>query len=229
MITGRGAGTAGDLDTVFRAVRAGILVADPAGKVSYANPRALELLGFCEEALLDRVVEEVVPPVAPAVRRCLQTGEVQSDCMVDDGELRIMGEVAPLRGDGRTAFTFRAIARVYELFPRLAERRSQLAETLSGGEQQMVAVGRGLMQDPDVIMFDEPSPGLTPILVSEIFRVAQELKRQGLTVFLVEQNVHQCLKVADSCYVIENGRVVPHGSGRDLEADPRVREVYLGL
>ncbi|MBE0617792.1 MAG: ABC transporter ATP-binding protein, partial [Proteobacteria bacterium] len=123
----------------------------------------------------------------------------------------------------------RNLGRVYELFPRLAERRGQLAETLSGGEQQMVAVGRGLMQDPEVIMFDEPSLGLAPILVSEIFRVVQELNRQGLTVFLVEQNVHHCLKIADYCYVIENGRVVQHGSGQDLEADPRVREAYLGF
>jgi len=121
------------------------------------------------------------------------------------------------------------LARVYDLFPRLAERRSQLAETLSGGEQQMVAVGRGLMQDPEMIMFDEPSLGLAPILVSEIFRVVQELNRQGLTIFLVEQNVHHCLKIADYCYVIENGRVVQHGTGADLEADPKVREAYLGF
>ena len=123
----------------------------------------------------------------------------------------------------------RNLERVYELFPRLKERRRQLAETMSGGEQQMLAIGRGLMQDPDLIMFDEPSLGLSPILVSEIFGIIKGLHREGLTIFLVEQNVKQTMKVADYCYVIENGRVVQEGSGRDLEADPKVREAYLGL
>lgn len=118
---------------------------------------------------------------------------------------------------------------VYELFPRLEERRNQLAETLSGGEQQMVAIARALMQDPKLIMFDEPSLGLAPILVNEMFRVIQDLHRRGLTIFLVEQNVHQTLKIADYCYVIENGRIVNEGTGSDLEADPKVREAYLGF
>jgi len=121
------------------------------------------------------------------------------------------------------------LERVYELFPRLKERRKQLAETMSGGEQQMLAIGRGLMQDPELIMLDEPSLGLSPILVSEIFSIIKNLHREGLTIFLVEQNVKQTMKVADYCYVIENGRVVQQGSGKDLEADPRVREAYLGL
>jgi branched-chain amino acid transport system ATP-binding protein len=121
------------------------------------------------------------------------------------------------------------LERVFELFPRLKERRRQLAETMSGGEQQMLAIGRGLMQDPELIMFDEPSLGLSPILVSEIFSIIKNLHSEGLTIFLVEQNVKQTMKVADYCYVIENGRVVQQGSGRDLEADPRVREAYLGL
>ncbi|GAB4265871.1 MAG: ATP-binding cassette domain-containing protein [Deferrisomatales bacterium] len=121
------------------------------------------------------------------------------------------------------------LQKVYDLFPRLAERRHQLAETLSGGEQQMVAVGRGLMQDPDLIMFDEPSLGLAPILVQDIFRVIGELHRLGMTIFLVEQNVHHCLKIADYCYVIENGRVVQEGEARALEQDPKVREAYLGF
>jgi branched-chain amino acid transport system ATP-binding protein len=121
------------------------------------------------------------------------------------------------------------LERVYELFPRLKERRKQLAETMSGGEQQMLAIGRGLMQDPEFIMFDEPSLGLSPILVSEIFSIIKNLHREGLTIFLVEQNVKQTMKVADYCYVLENGRVVQRGSGKDLEADPKVREAYLGL
>jgi branched-chain amino acid transport system ATP-binding protein len=123
----------------------------------------------------------------------------------------------------------RNLDRVYETFPRLRERRTQIAETMSGGEQQMVAIGRALMQDPELIMFDEPSLGLSPLMVNEIFRVIRQLHDEGLTVFLVEQNVNQTLKVADYCYVLENGRVVQEGTGRELEADPKVREAYLGF
>ena len=119
--------------------------------------------------------------------------------------------------------------RAYAVFPRLAERRTQMAETLSGGEQQMVAIGRGLMQSPDLIMFDEPSLGLSPLLVEEVFRVMRTLHEQGLTIFLVEQNVRQTLRIADYCYVMENGRIVQEGNGRDLESDPKVREAYLGF
>ena len=121
------------------------------------------------------------------------------------------------------------LKRIYSIFPRLEERRTQTAETLSGGEQQMVAIGRALMQDPQVIMFDEPSLGLAPIMVQEVFKVIQELHREGLTIFLVEQNVHQTLKVADYCYVMENGRIVGQGTGKDLEADQSIREAYLGF
>ena len=120
------------------------------------------------------------------------------------------------------------LERAYAVFPRLAERRTQVAETLSGGEQQMVAIGRGLMQSPDLIMFDEPSLGLSPLLVEDVFRVVRALHDQGLTIFLVEQNVRQAMKIADYCYVMENGRIVQEGSGRDLESDPKVREAYLG-
>lgn len=123
----------------------------------------------------------------------------------------------------------RNLKTVYELFPRLAERKNQTAETLSGGEQQMVAIGRALMQNPKLIMFDEPSLGLSPILVQEVFRVIQELHGQGLTIFLVEQNVHQTLKIADYCYVLENGRVVKEGAGKDMEQDTAIREAYLGF
>jgi branched-chain amino acid transport system ATP-binding protein len=123
----------------------------------------------------------------------------------------------------------RNLDRVYDTFPRLKERRTQIAETMSGGEQQMVAIGRALMQDPELIMFDEPSLGLSPLMVEEIFRVIGRLHAEGLTVFLVEQNVKQTLEVADYCYVLENGRVVQEGSGADLDADPKVREAYLGL
>jgi len=119
--------------------------------------------------------------------------------------------------------------KVYETFPRLKERRTQIAETMSGGEQQMLAIGRALMQDPQLIMFDEPSLGLSPLMVGEIFRVIQRLHAEGLTIFLVEQNVAQTMKVADYCYVIENGRIVQQGTGQQLESDPKVREAYLGF
>jgi branched-chain amino acid transport system ATP-binding protein len=121
------------------------------------------------------------------------------------------------------------LSRIFDLFPRLAERRNQLAETLSGGEQQMLAIGRALMQDPKLIMFDEPSLGLAPIIVQEVFTIIQDLHKQGLTIFLVEQNVHRTLKIADYCYVIENGRVVQQGTGQDLENDSKVKEAYLGF
>ena len=130
------------------------------------------------------------------------------------------------RDHGKRAATLK---HVYSLFPRLEERRNQTAETLSGGEQQMVAIGRALMQDPQVIMFDEPSLGLAPLMVQEVFNVIQELHRQGLTIFLVEQNVHQTLKVADYCYVMENGSIVGQGTGKELEADQAIREAYLGF
>jgi branched-chain amino acid transport system ATP-binding protein len=130
------------------------------------------------------------------------------------------------RAHGKRAQTLK---RVYSIFPRLEERRTQTAETLSGGEQQMVAIGRALMQDPQVIMFDEPSLGLAPIMVQEVFKVIQELHREGLTIFLVEQNVHQTLKVADYCYVMENGRIVGQGTGKELEEDQSIREAYLGF
>ena len=121
------------------------------------------------------------------------------------------------------------LKQVYDLFPRLAERKNQQAETLSGGEQQMLAIGRALMQEPKLIMFDEPSLGLAPILVLEIFRIIQELHNQGLTIFLVEQNVHQTLKIADYCYVLENGRVIQEGTGKAMESDSKILEAYLGF
>jgi branched-chain amino acid transport system ATP-binding protein len=118
---------------------------------------------------------------------------------------------------------------VYELFPRLAERRAQLAGTLSGGEQQMAAIGRGLMGRPEILMLDEPSLGLAPILVDEVFRVLTDIVKQGVTVLLVEQNVHRALEVAQTASVIENGRVVLSKSATEMANDPNVRSAYLGL
>ncbi|MBU2549451.1 MAG: ABC transporter ATP-binding protein [Proteobacteria bacterium] len=118
---------------------------------------------------------------------------------------------------------------VYQLFPRLLERRKQAAGTLSGGEQQMVAVGRGLMSRPELLMFDEPSLGLAPILVQEIFKIVRQIKREGVTVLLVEQNVQHTLAMCDRAYVLENGRIVLSGTGRDLMSNEHVKTAYLGI
>ncbi|MDP9320552.1 MAG: ABC transporter ATP-binding protein [Chloroflexota bacterium] len=130
------------------------------------------------------------------------------------------------RSRGDRAETLRT---VYALFPRLAERRAQLAGTLSGGEQQMAAIGRGLMGKPQVLMLDEPSLGLAPILVDEVFRVITDIVARGVTVLLVEQNVHRALEVAATASVIENGRVVLSKSAAEMADDPNVRSAYLGL
>jgi branched-chain amino acid transport system ATP-binding protein len=123
-----------------------------------------------------------------------------------------------------------ALAEVFALFPRLAERRAQAAGTLSGGEQQMLAIGRCLMGRPELIMFDEPSLGLSPALVGEMFRIIERLNREGgLTIVLVEQNVAASLQLAERAYVLETGRVVMNGSGAELLNDDRVRAAYLGL
>jgi len=118
--------------------------------------------------------------------------------------------------------------RVFALFPKLKEREGQMAGTLSGGEQQMVAIARGLMARPRLLILDEPSLGLAPIIVREMFEIIQTINREGITVLLVEQNVQQSLKLAHRAYVLENGRVVLEGKGSELLDDQRVREAYLG-
>ena len=118
---------------------------------------------------------------------------------------------------------------VLTLFPRLAERRTQLAGTLSGGEQQMVAIARGLMAKPAVLMLDEPSLGLSPRLVLELFDTIRALKREGLTMLLVEQNVHMALAVSDHCYVLARGKVEIEGPAKEVRAMEQVRKAYLGL
>ncbi len=122
-----------------------------------------------------------------------------------------------------------ALAEVYAMFPRLAERKSQLAGTLSGGEQQMLAIGRCLMGNPELIMFDEPSLGLAPLVVQEVLRSIRTLNEKGMTVLLVEQNVAVSLKISNHAYVLENGSIVMIGKGSDLLHDDRVRQAYLGL
>ena len=123
----------------------------------------------------------------------------------------------------------RNLDRVYAMFPVLAERRNQAAGTLSGGEQQMLAIGRCLMSDPELIMFDEPSLGLAPAIVQSVLTTVRDLNRDGLTCVLVEQNVAVSLKLASHAYVLENGRITLAGSGEQLLRDDRVRQAYLGL
>ncbi len=121
------------------------------------------------------------------------------------------------------------IEQVFTIFPKLRERQKQLAGTLSGGEQQMVAIGRGLMAGPKVMMLDEPSLGLAPIMVAEMFRVIGEINRAGVTVLLVEQNTEHALTLAHRAYVLESGRVALTGTGKELLANEQIRQAYLGL
>jgi len=118
---------------------------------------------------------------------------------------------------------------VYHLFPRLRERRDQAVSTLSGGEQQMVAIGRGLMSGPKVLMLDEPSLGLAPILVDEVLDTVRQLKQEGISILLVEQNVREALDLADRGYVMQTGRIVEEGNGKELLESDRFRKAFLGI
>jgi branched-chain amino acid transport system ATP-binding protein len=119
--------------------------------------------------------------------------------------------------------------RVYDLFPRLKEREKQLAGTLSGGEQQMIAIGRALMSQPTILMLDEPSLGLAPILVKDVFKVVRQINKQGVTVLLVEQNLRYALETSSRGYVLETGRVSLEGVSEDLLSNPHVKKAYLGM
>jgi branched-chain amino acid transport system ATP-binding protein len=121
------------------------------------------------------------------------------------------------------------LKRVFSLFPRLKERQKQLGGTMSGGEQQMLAIARGLMAEPRLLLLDEPSLGLSPLLVDSIFKTIAEVNRQGVTILLVEQNVYQALHVSNRAYVLENGRIVMTGTGKDLLSDQHVKKAFLGI
>jgi len=164
----------------------------------------------------DRVIGQGVVHV-PEARRLFREMSVEENL--------IMGSLSP----GAKKKRAQTMEWVYELFPRMKERRKQAAGTLSGGEQQMAAIGRGLMALPKVLMFDEPSLGLSPILVQEVFQIAKRINKEGVTVMLVEQNVRQTLAMCDRAYVLENGRVVLQGTGKELMDDPHVKEAYLGI
>ena len=164
----------------------------------------------------DRVIGQGVVHV-PEARRLFREMSVEENL--------IMGSLSPEARKKRT----QTMEWVYELFPRMKERRKQAAGTLSGGEQQMAAIGRGLMALPKILMFDEPSLGLSPILVQEVFGIAKRINKEGVTVMLVEQNVRQTLAMCDRAYVLENGRVVLEGTGKSLMDNPHVKEAYLGI
>jgi len=164
----------------------------------------------------DRVIGQGVVHV-PEARRLFREMSVEENL--------IMGSLSPEAKKKR----YETMDWVYELFPRMKERRKQAAGTMSGGEQQMCAIGRGLMALPKVLMFDEPSLGLSPILVQDVFAIAKRINKEGVTVMLVEQNVRQTLAMCDRAYVLENGRVVLQGTGNELSNDPHVKEAYLGI
>jgi len=137
-------------------------------------------------------------------------------------------EMGSLRGEAKTKRS-QSKEFVFDLFPRLRERRHQLSGTLSGGEQQMLAIGRGLMSLPDLIMFDEPSLGLAPILVRDIFEIIRKIRSEGKTILIVEQNVRQTLALCDRAYVLENGKITMQGMGQDMLNDEHVKAAYLGV
>src|SRR5512139_4235375 len=164
----------------------------------------------------DRVIGQGVVHV-PEARRLFREMSVEENL--------IMGSLSPEAKKKRA----QTMEWVFELFPRVRERRKQAAGTLSGGEQQMVAIGRGLMALPKILMFDEPSLGLAPILVQDVVNVIKRIREEGVTVLLVEQNVRQTLAMCDRAYVLENGRIVLQGTGKDMMNDPHVKEAYLGI
>ncbi len=139
----------------------------------------------------------------------------------------ILGAYHRYRRDGKPAVD-RDLEFVFEIFPRLRERIKQTAGTLSGGEQQMLALGRGWMAKPKLLLMDEPSLGLAPLMAREIFRVSGQLREHGTTILLVEQNAHAALELADRAYVLESGRVACEGSAKELASDERVQKAYLG-
>jgi branched-chain amino acid transport system ATP-binding protein len=155
---------------------------------------------------------------APEGRRCFPGMSVLENLE--------MGAYA--RKDRRSKAVGEDRTRVFDLFPQLEERRSQSAGTLSGGEQQMLAIGRALMAKPRLLLLDEPSMGLAPRLIQQIFGIIEEINSQGTTILLVEQNAAQALKRADRAYVLETGEVVREGTGKELAADPAVKAAYLG-
>lgn len=198
-----------------------------AGKTTLLSA-AIGLLASKGDIEFDGEVE-AVPEVEHLVGRGLilvpEKRELFSEMSVEDN--LILGAFQRHRAGHRDEK--KTMQEVYELFPRLQERHAQQAGTLSGGERQMLAVGRALMAKPRLLMLDEPSLGLAPLIVREIFRIITELRRRGVSILLVEQNARAALQVADYAYVLENGHTAMEGAASQLRDDPRVIETYLGL
>lgn len=180
------------------------------------------------EVTFDGTIEKV-PEVERMVSRSLslvpEKRELFSDMSVSDN--LVLGAFQRYR-NGQHDYQD-TLEEVYSLFPRLKERQHQLAGTLSGGERQMLAVGRALMGKPKLLMLDEPSLGLAPLIVREIFRIITELKKRGVSILLIEQNARAALQVADYAYVLETGQVVMEGVAHELSDSPQIIETYLGL
>lgn len=160
--------------------------------------------------------------VAMGIAHCPEGRRVFGDLSVEEN-MRLGGYLRP------RAEVERELQRMYALFPSLAGKRGQLAGLLSGGQQQMLAIARALMSQPRLLLLDEPSMGLAPLIVQEVFSIIAGLRRDGMTILLVEQNAHEALPIADWAYVIETGRIVCAGEGKSLMQDPAVREAYFGL
>lgn len=148
---------------------------------------------------------------------------------------RIFSEMSVLENLKMGAYTRKdreeiedSIEKIYKRFPRLEERKNQLAGTMSGGEQQMLAMGRALMSKPEIVLMDEPSMGLSPIFVNEIFDIIKQMRREGVTVLLVEQNAKKALSVSDRAYVLENGKIVMQGRASEIMDDESIKKAYLG-
>jgi branched-chain amino acid transport system ATP-binding protein len=204
-----------------------VIGANGAGKSTLLNAimgilPASGVVRFCGTALADMPVEERVGLgmcLVPEKRELFTTMTVEDNLRL--GALRLKRE---RNGAGRAG-----LIEVFALFPRLEERRRQLAGTLSGGERQMLATGRALMGKPRLLMLDEPSLGLAPLIVREIFRTIAALRESGVAILLVEQNARAALQIADHGYLLENGSVVLSGPSAELRADERIVETYLGV
>ena len=204
-----------------------IIGANGAGKTTLLNTLAGLIVPTGGEVLFDGRPVKGERPEGVARRGCVLVPEGrQLFSTMTVRENLILGGYVNRRNRGTSDQD--GIERVFDLFPRLAERRYQLAGTLSGGEQQMVAIGRALMAGPKLIMMDEPSMGLAPLIVKDIFRIIGELKRAGTTILLVEQNARAALAIADRGYVMETGSLVLEGSAEELLENNDVRRAYLG-
>jgi branched-chain amino acid transport system ATP-binding protein len=186
------------------------------GLLSPANGSILFLDQRLDQIPAHKIIEHGVAQV-PEGRRLFPEMSVRENL--------IMGSLTPQAKAKRN----KTMEWVFGLFPRLREREKQMAGTLSGGEQQMVTVGRGLMALPKLIMFDEPSFGLAPIIVADIFKIIQRINKEGVTVLVVEQNIKHTLEICDRGYVLENGRIILRGTGQELLDNEHVKLAYLGI